>query len=164
MNVKIKPISEVDIEGYHNVLDVVARERRYISFLEAPPIEQTRDFVAQNIARNDPQFVAELDGKVVGWCDVTPKYQVIYAHSAVLGMGVLPDYRHRGIGNALIDVALTQAFKKDITRIELAVFSDNLNAIQLYKKFGFCIEGELQDDVFIDGQYRNSLIMALVRR
>lgn len=164
MNLDIKQITEEDVEGYHHVLDVVARERQYISFLKAPPIEQTRAFVVQNIARDDPQFVARLEEQIVGWCDVSPKHQAIYAHSAVLGMGVLPDYRGRGIGKALISAALEKAFDKNIVRVELAVFSDNLNAIRLYEKFGFCIEGELQDDVFIDGRYRNSLVMAHVRR
>jgi len=164
MNIDIKQITEDDIEAYHHVLDVVAKERQYISFLVAPPIEQTRTFVEQNIARNDPQIIAKVDEKVVGWCDISPKHQSIYAHSAVLGMGVLPNYRGRGIGKALIDTALKKAFEKNIVRIELAVFADNLNAVRLYEQFGFQTEGELQDDVLIDGQYKNSLVMALVRK
>ena len=164
MNADIKQITEDDIEGYHHVLDVVGRERRYISFLKAPPIEQTRSFVMHNVANDVPQFIAKTKGMIVGWCDVCPKGQAIYAHSAVLGMGVLPDYRKQGIGKALLSAALKKAFEKDIVRVELAVFSDNVNAVQLYKKFGFRIEGELQDDAVIDGQFKNSLIMALIRR
>ena len=38
MSVDIASIREEHIEGYHAALDVVARERRYLSFLEAPPI------------------------------------------------------------------------------------------------------------------------------
>jgi L-phenylalanine/L-methionine N-acetyltransferase len=79
-------------------------------------------------------------------------------------MGVLPDHRNKGIRNALLDAALKKAFQKNIVRVELVVFSDNEHAVRLYKKFGFRIEGELQDDAVIDGQYKNSLIMALIRR
>ena len=32
------------IESFHRTLDFVARERRYLSFLEAPPIELTRAY------------------------------------------------------------------------------------------------------------------------
>ncbi|MGI9475401.1 MAG: GNAT family N-acetyltransferase [Hyphomicrobiaceae bacterium] len=164
MNADIKQITEDDIEGYHHVLDVVGREQRYISFLKAPPIEQTRSFVMHNIANDVPQFIAKTEGMIVGWCDVCPKGQAIYAHSAILGMGVLPNHRKKGIGNALIDAALNKAFQRNIVRVELAVFSDNVEAVQLYKKFGFRVEGELQDDAVIDGQYKNSLIMALICR
>lgn len=164
MNVDINQITENDIEGYHKVLDIVARERQYISFLVAPPIEQTRAFVGHNIAQNNPQLIANINEKIVGWCDISPKHQPIYAHSAVLGMGVLPNYRGHGIGTALMDAALKKAFEKNIVRIELAVFVDNLNAIRLYEQFGFQKEGELKDDVIIDGQYKNSLIMALIRK
>jgi RimJ/RimL family protein N-acetyltransferase len=164
MNADVKQITENDIEGYHHVLDVVGRERKYISFLKAPPIEQTRSFVMHNIANDIPQFIAKTKRMIVGWCDVCPKGQAIYAHSAILGMGVLPDHRNKGIRNALLDAALKKAFQKNIVRVELVVFSDNEHAVRLYKKFGFRIEGELQDDAVIDGQYKNSLIMALIRR
>ena len=164
MTIEIAQISEHDIEGYHQALDAVGREHLYISFLKAPPLEQTRAFVLHNISRNNPQFVAKAGDKVVGWCDVSPKEEEIYSHSAVLGMGVLPEFRKRGVGTALIEATLMKAFEQNIIRVELAVFADNPSAIQLYKKFGFCNEGELQDDVMIDGQFKNSLMMALVRK
>ncbi len=43
-----------------------ARERRYLSFLEAPPIELTRAFVLNNIKCGYPQYVAVMAGEVVG--------------------------------------------------------------------------------------------------
>jgi len=61
MSVTIASIREAHIEGYHAALDVVARERRYLTFLEAPPIATSRRFVVRNIAEGYPQLVA-LDG------------------------------------------------------------------------------------------------------
>ena len=40
------------------------------AFLEAPPIEQAREFVRDNIAKGHPQLVALEGDRVVGWCDV----------------------------------------------------------------------------------------------
>jgi len=54
------------IESFHRTLDFVARERRYLSFLEAPPIELTRAFVLNNIKCRYPQYVAVTAGEVVG--------------------------------------------------------------------------------------------------
>ena len=49
-DVLICPIAEEYIEGFHRCLDNVARERRYLGFLQAPPLESTRGFVLSNPA------------------------------------------------------------------------------------------------------------------
>lgn len=164
MTIKISPITEHDINGYHQLLDIVARERQYISFLKAPQLEHTKAFILHSISQNYPQFVAKINEQIIGWCDALPKNQEIYSHSAILGMGVLPEFRKNGVGTALIEATLKKAFEQKIIRIELAVFSDNQPAIQLYKNFGFIIEGELKNDVRIDDQFKNSLVMAIVRK
>lgn len=64
--IDIIPIQPGLIESFHRTLDVVARERRYLAFLEAPPIEQTRKFVLNVIEQGYPQFVAVAAGEVVG--------------------------------------------------------------------------------------------------
>ena len=51
MEVRIVPIAEEHIEGFRSVLDTVARERRYLGFLEAPSLEEARGFVLRNIGR-----------------------------------------------------------------------------------------------------------------
>ena len=62
--VEIVPITQGHIESFHRTLDFVARERRYLAFLEGPPLENTRAFVIDNIKRGHPQFVA-VDRKSV---------------------------------------------------------------------------------------------------
>ena len=61
MTFHIVPIREDLIDSFHAGLDVVCRERIYLAFLEAPPIEPTREFARNNIAQGHPQFVA-LEG------------------------------------------------------------------------------------------------------
>jgi ribosomal protein S18 acetylase RimI-like enzyme len=133
-----------------------------LSFLEAPPIESTRTFVLDNIRHGHPQLVALSDGNVIGWCDVTPKPRAIYAHSGVLGMGLLPQFRGQGIGGSLIRQALVAAKAFGLHRVELTVREDNANAIGLYKKVGFEIEALQQDAARIDGAYQNIISMALL--
>jgi hypothetical protein len=65
-DIVIEPIAVRHIESYHQALDVVARERRYLTFLVAPPLEDTRKFVLDMIENRHPQFVAVKDGEVVG--------------------------------------------------------------------------------------------------
>jgi ribosomal protein S18 acetylase RimI-like enzyme len=158
--VEIVPIRQDHIESFHRALDFVARERRYLAFLEAPPLESTRTFVLGNIEQGHPQLVALSAGEVVGWCDVTPKPRPIYAHSGVLGIALMPEFRNRGIGRQLIDRALVAARTFGFHRIELTVREKNANAIELYKTVGFEIEGLQRDAVKVDGVFENVIMMA----
>jgi hypothetical protein len=93
--VEIVPIAQDHIESFHRTLDVIARERRYLAFLEGPPTESTQAFILDNIERGVPQWIASSAGEVVGWRDLTPNGTPIYAHDSVLGMGLLPQFRGR---------------------------------------------------------------------
>jgi ribosomal protein S18 acetylase RimI-like enzyme len=160
--VEIVPITQDHIDGFHRALDFVAREGRYLAFVEGPPLENTRAFVLDHIQRGHPQFVAVSEGQVVGWCDVTPKERPIYAHGGVLGIGLLPRFRGQGIGTNLIRSTLAATGTIGLHRVELTVRQNNTRAIELYKKVGFRVEGLQRDAVQIDGLYENIVCMALL--
>jgi len=162
MEVKITRITAEYVEGFHRAMDFVARERKYLAFLEAPPLDRTRQFVMNNIVKGYPQFVAVASGEVVGWCDVIPKSQPIHAHSGVLGMGLLPLFRGYGYGAALIQATLSEARRVGLVRFELTVHADNERAIALYKRVGFEKEGTMKCAALIDGNYKDLILMAVV--
>lgn len=134
VSTQIVPIAAEHIEGFHRALDSVARERRYLEFLEAPPLEQTCEFVLHNIANDYPQFVAVIENRVIGWCDILPKGRPIFTHSGVLGMGIVPEYRGKGVGTSLIEATLEKAWGQNLVCIELTVFSDSPPAIEKFMK------------------------------
>ncbi|MBT9369589.1 GNAT family N-acetyltransferase [Rhizobium sp. CSW-27] len=158
----IEPIREAHIEGFHMALDTVARERRYLSFLEAPPLEGTRDFVLDNIRNGHPQFVALANGAVVGWCDIRRHQREVQAHRGTLGMGIVPGYRDRGLGRRLIATTIDAARALGLHRIDLDVYADNLRAKALYERVGFVQEGRARDGVCIDGRFIDVIQMALL--
>jgi ribosomal protein S18 acetylase RimI-like enzyme len=159
--VKIVPISERYIEGYHRCLDSVARERKYIGFLQAPPIESSKKFVLSIIDSDMPQFVALKDDEVIGWCDIDPGKREGFTHCGVLGMGVHKDYRRHGIGTRLLEHTVKKAKVRDIERVELEVYASNSPAISLYEKWGFLHEGIKKRARKLDGVYDDILVMAL---
>ena len=161
-SVEIVPITQDHIESFHRSLDFVARERRYLSFLEAPPLESVRAFVLNNIKQGYPQLVAVSAGQVVGWCDVVPKPRPIYAHVGVLGMGLLPEFREHGLGDRLIRQTLAAARAFGLNRVELSVRENNAGAIALYKRVGFEIEGLQRNATRVDGAYENVVLMAIL--
>ena len=161
---RIVPIAEEHIPGFRAAVDTVARERKYLAFLEAPPLEDVARFVCDNIAHRYPQFIVLSAAIVAGWCDVIPnRSRVIYSHCGTLGIGLLPDFRGKGIGRELMRRTLEAAFAFGLTRIELTVRETNTNAIALYRKLGFETEGFHRNAVRIDGRYENLYSMALLR-
>lgn len=159
--IKIVPISEKYIIGFHKCLDSVARERRYIGFIQAPPIESTKDFILSNIKNNVLQFIALKGDEVIGWCDISPRRGEGFTHCGRLGMGVLKDYRRQGIGTMLMERSITEAKERGIERIELEVYASNTPAIYLYEKWGFNHEGVKRKARKLDGVYDDIIVMAL---
>jgi RimJ/RimL family protein N-acetyltransferase len=158
--IDIRPIRRSDAASFRDCLDSVARERRYLAQLEAPPLERMQEFVAANIDSNAVQYVAVEGERVVGWADILPHWAAALAHCGTFGMGVLADRRGAGIGTRLIAACLQQAPSRGITRVELQARADNVRAIQLYEKTGFVAEARLRRAMRFDGVYHDAVQMS----
>ncbi|HSW92996.1 MAG TPA: GNAT family N-acetyltransferase [Gammaproteobacteria bacterium] len=161
-NYQIISITEQYIESFREAVGSVARERKYLAFFDAPPLEMTRDFVLENLRDGWPHIVAVIENKVIGWCDITSMHRPVFAHSGVLGIGILAQFRGQGIGEALMRAAIEKARTRGLTRIELTVREHNKPAIALYEKLGFQVEGLHRNSVCIDSEYENHISMALL--
>jgi RimJ/RimL family protein N-acetyltransferase len=119
----------------------------------------------RNMARNNIQLVAVAiaEGRVVGWADILPKDRPIHAHVGVLGIGLLPEFRGKGLGTALLRRVLEHGCKRYV-RVELTVRAANTRAIALYEKLGFKREGICRDAILVDGRYEDLIMMAIVDR
>jgi ribosomal protein S18 acetylase RimI-like enzyme len=159
---KIMPITAQYIESFREAVGNVARERKYLAFLDAPSLEMAHEFVMENLKDNWPHFVAVIEGRVVGWCDITSLHRPVFSHSGSLGVGVLASFRGQGIGEALMRAAIEKARHRGLTRIELTVREHNKPAIALYEKLGFTVEGLHRNAVRIDDEYENHISMALL--
>ncbi|MCY1552650.1 L-amino acid N-acetyltransferase AaaT [compost metagenome] len=143
---------------------MVARERKYLALMQAPPWEQSLAFYRNVLAAGFPHFVAvDGSGKVVGWCDVSPVFGHSRAHIGLLGIALLPEARGLGLGAQLLQAAIGKSWARGLTRIELSVRADNLNAKALYERFGFEHEGLLRRASLVDGTYHDAHAMALLR-
>ncbi|MHB0953534.1 MAG: GNAT family N-acetyltransferase [Allorhizobium sp.] len=162
--VVIEPMRADCIESFHKALDVVARERKYLTFLEAPSLDSTREFALETIKGGHPWFVAVEDGVVIGWCDIRRHGHEAHAHRGTLGMGILPGYREKGLGVRLIGATLKGAQDIGLRRVELDVHADNERAIRLYERVGFVREGVARDAVLIDGRYIDTIMMSVIYR
>ena len=148
------------LESFNKAVDSVARERKYLATVNGFTMDETKNFVNYVINNNYAQYFIIYENEVRGWCDIIPKSIPEFSHVGVLGIGILPEYRGWGLGKKLLAKTINHA--KDINKlekIELVVFESNINAIKLYKEFGFFEEGKRLKARKIDGKYDNELLM-----
>jgi RimJ/RimL family protein N-acetyltransferase len=162
--VLIEPMKLDYVARYRRALDIVARERKYLTMLEAQSEDDTLRFVKSNLENGNPMLGALAGREVVGWCDVRREFFPSRAHRGTLGMGLLPEWRGRGVGRRLLEATLAQARRSGFKRIELDVHADNPRAIALYEKAGFVQEGIVRDASLIDSVFRDAILMAIVER
>lgn len=160
-DIRIIPTTDAHVEGFHQCVDMVARERRYLGFVEGPPLAQSRAFVEMLLAGGGVHFVAvDSNETVVGWCDIVRVGLAGFTHTGRLGMGLVPAAREQGHGSTLAQVAIAAAVAQGMERIELEVFASNTRAIRLYERLGFVTEGVKRDARKLDGVYDDNVLMA----
>ncbi|MBN3939340.1 GNAT family protein [Nostoc sp. NMS9] len=75
------------------------------------------------------------------------------------------NYWSRGIGEAVCREIIKHAFiNLNLNRIYLYVLEENTRAIRMYEKVGFLLEGKLEEAVYKNGSYHNTLLMAILRK
>lgn len=111
---------------------------------------------------NYVQFIAEVDGILVGTIDFKNGNKQKISHQGAFAMTILPEYRNYGIGRALLETLINWARNNNkIEKVCLEVMEDNFGAIQLYKNLGFFEEGRKAKGVKLDDGYQDLILMAL---
>ncbi|MBI2939294.1 MAG: GNAT family N-acetyltransferase [Chloroflexi bacterium] len=98
----------------------------------------TRDGIERRVrnTRNLAIFLANADGKVVGWCNLTREFSEPQ-HAYIHVLNVVPEYHGQGIGRDLLRAAFDRAMALGFRRLDLHTWSGNRGAIPLYKRMGF---------------------------
>lgn len=100
---------------------------------------------------NQNQFasyiVLEEEGQIVGYCGAW----LVIDEAHITNIAILPEFRGRGFGEALLRKMMEQCREKDIERMTLEVRVSNKVAQSLYKKLGFQ-EGAIRKNYYSDNQ------------
>jgi L-phenylalanine/L-methionine N-acetyltransferase len=129
--------------------------------LPYPSVEMWRKRLAE-VPADDYVLVATIAGDVVGNLGLhaaskSPRRR----HVGNVGMSVRDDRQGRGVGTALLRAAIELSDGwLNYQRLELSVYTDNLAALHLYRKFGFAIEGTCRAYAFRNGTYVDAYQMA----
>jgi ribosomal protein S18 acetylase RimI-like enzyme len=120
----------------------------------------------KQIIKNDTEsssnlfLVAEVKGNIVGFSRCEGNKLKRSSHKVEFGVCVLKEYWGYGIGRNFLENSILWAESNGIKKITLNVLETNDNAIKLYKKYGFEVEGVLKKDKLLsDGNYYNTIVM-----
>ena len=112
--------------------------------------------------KNSAILVAENEQQLAGYLIAKGGSASRNRHSAYLVIGILEEYRSRGIGTRLFEEMLNWAKSQELHRLELTVMSHNEAGINLYKKMGFEVEGKQRDSLLVDGNYVDEYYMSML--
>ena len=162
-------IREADIEDAKNVIEYIKIVSDETDFLISDSSERNftvrkeKEFL-QNIQSSilEKIFLFEIENKIVGMCSIEGINKIRIKHRVDLAITVLKNYWGNKIGEKLIDYAIDYCKSNCIKKIELTVRIDNERALKLYKKFGFEIEGEIKNFIYLNGNYYNCYFMGLL--
>jgi ribosomal protein S18 acetylase RimI-like enzyme len=147
-----------DTASVRECVGAVALERRFLAFTKPFSFVETAFYIARVVDAGHPYFVAIEGTHVIGWCDVTPSRGDVHAHVGVLGMGVLKDWRGRGIGRRLIERTVDAA-RVHFEQVDLHVYASNAPARALYASIGFIEQGRKRNGRKLDGVYDDDIVM-----
>ena len=102
---------------------------------------------------HDYGVLAEVSGQAVGaaWTRIIPAYGHIDEETPELAISVLPAYRNRGIGRALMQALFAGLAERGYKQTSLAVQKEN-PAVNFYLRLGYEIIGEKPEEFIMRKQ------------
>lgn len=165
----IVDIMEASVDDASEMLELYNKVKEETSFLIMDDSEGCFDLEKEKVylkkcmdSVTSKVFVAKIDGKIVADCWLTGHNSLKTKHNVSIGISVLKEFWHKGLGRLLLEHTINYArITTVIKNIFLEVRKDNVNAVKLYKSLGFKKVGDMPDKIFIDGKYIDEEIYLL---
>lgn len=123
-------------------------------------VNDERKFIRRVIkSDNEHLLIAEIDGEIIGTIGFRNRRLKRVSHRVSLGMSVIQKFNNLGLGTLMMKKIIEDAKEIGKTKMELEVRADNVNAVHLYKKFGFELEGTIKNGFFVDNKHVDLLFM-----
>ncbi|MEG0721352.1 MAG: GNAT family protein, partial [Lachnospiraceae bacterium] len=101
--------------------------------------------------------------KIIGIGTISSSSKIKSRHCGELGIVVENAFQGKGVGSEIIKKLLDWCKTNHVTtRVQLDTRCDNENAVKLYQKFGFEIEGRQVNSTLLNGKYYDLYIMGMM--
>ena len=167
MDICISLPTKIDYIDILSILKKIADESNEFTFT-SEDLGMDKNMFGEYIEKfflyeNSIFLIARYKDELAGFAYLEGGKRARTFHSASLGIGILKKFRGIGIGKLLIKELLDFATNsRYIAKIDLQVKLDNKVAINLYKSFGFNIEGINKRAIYINGRFIDYANMGLI--
>lgn len=127
-----------------------------------PTEQEEKSWIDAHQAENSLLLVATYKDEILCTFNATGFQNKKMYHVAVLGISILEEWRGMGLGKAMFDLLISWAKSSPLQMLVLEVFAENINAIHLYEKYGFKVDG-IRKGYFknADGVCHDNILMSL---
>ena len=157
----IRRATEADAGAIIAILEGIASERIYTAINRPWSTDQQRRHLASLSAREVIHVAETEQGVIIGYQTLelwAPTLDSM-AHVGQIGTFLMPEWRRRGIGEALFRRAVDFARERDYLKFVIQMRASNLSAQAFYQRLGFRECGRLHRQVRIEGQEDDEVIM-----
>lgn len=120
-----------------HVIDFVCAESKWMSTKKFVPTDQWNHALLNPGCTRHALFVVGEKDEIAGWCRLFPEKCLLSENVWELGIGLLPEYRNRKIGQGLLETAIVWASNQSCQSISLTTNENNHVALHLFNKIGF---------------------------
>ena len=154
-DVSVRPVSDGDMEAVLAIYAEGLATRNATFETSVPTAKQMRQRWLPELA-----WVAELEGRVVGWTAVTPtSARDCYAGVGETSVYVAEGARGRGVGKALLFTQVTEADKAGLWTLQTSIFPENRASLALHHSAGYRTLAVRTRIAQLDGVWRDTVLL-----
>jgi RimJ/RimL family protein N-acetyltransferase len=164
VSVRLRPLEERDLPTCVEWMADREVTRWLAAIGEPPTLEDEQEWYDRR--RSDPDSVMWAieteEGRLIGNVELRLTTQARRAEMGIV-VGDKGEWS-KGYGTNTVKMILRYAFEElELNRVELTTDEENHRAIRCYEKCGFRQEGLLRQHRLVDGEFGNTLVMAVLR-
>jgi RimJ/RimL family protein N-acetyltransferase len=164
--IKVRQIQEDDSKEFLELCKVLDKETHFMllepSERQTTVVEQRARIKDISSSKNQIIIIAQNNEHLTGFiAGLGGGYRRDHLTVRVI-IGILQAFTRQGLGTKLFLELERWALDLGAHRLELTVMTHNQNAIGLYKKMGFMIEGIRRHSLLVDGEYVDEYFMAKI--
>jgi L-amino acid N-acyltransferase YncA len=156
----IRDAVEADLPAIVEIYNATVPTRIVTAELEPTTVEARLPWFREHSSERYPFWVAESEGRVIGWLDFKSFLpRCAYRGTAEISVYVDKEFRHRGVGQRLLEQAIARAPSLGITALVGLIFGHNEPSLKLFQRLGFERWGFFPGVAQLEGVERDLVVM-----
>jgi diamine N-acetyltransferase len=163
-HVVLRAIEREDLQRLHQLREYVDLEILAGGSWEPYSLAAIEKHWEKNLDNEQPnRFAIVVDDVVIGDCGI--HHVERRDGTAAIGIAIFdPAYLNKGYGRDALNTLIDWAFRiQNYRRLWLDTFGNNPRAVRSYLACGFVHEGVQRQHYYVDGEYRDAVLMGLLR-